>query len=121
MNDILLALLKILCKSTNQISRSFRLIVTDKGKPVEKQGRKVSGLRDKTYDSGAARLVFGCSSIEDEGVTMSIEKLFSAFPPKPHPRRIERRFVAIRVFHSVVLSSVVSADNVGATDIVCFR
>jgi hypothetical protein len=26
-----------------------------KGKPVEKQGRKVSDLRGKTYDSGAAK------------------------------------------------------------------
>jgi hypothetical protein len=25
-----------------------------KGKPAERQGRKVSGLRGKTYDSGAA-------------------------------------------------------------------
>jgi len=27
---------------------------SEKGKPVEKQGRKVSDLRGKTYDSGAA-------------------------------------------------------------------
>jgi hypothetical protein len=29
-----------------------------KGKPVEKQGRKVSGLKGKTYDSGAAKVRF---------------------------------------------------------------
>jgi hypothetical protein len=28
----------------------------EKGKPVEKQGRKVSDLRDKSYDSGAAKI-----------------------------------------------------------------
>jgi hypothetical protein len=28
----------------------------EKGKPVEKQGRKVSDLRDKSYDSGAAKV-----------------------------------------------------------------
>ena len=28
----------------------------EKGKPVEKQGRKVSDLRGKTYDSGAAKI-----------------------------------------------------------------
>jgi hypothetical protein len=34
-----------------------------KGKPVEKQGRKVSGLMGKTYDSGAAGFDSGCSCI----------------------------------------------------------
>jgi hypothetical protein len=29
---------------------------SEKGNPVEKQGRKVSGLRGKTYDSGAAKV-----------------------------------------------------------------
>jgi hypothetical protein len=33
-----------------------------KSKPVEKQGRKVSDLSGKTYDSGAAGIVTGCSS-----------------------------------------------------------
>ena len=28
----------------------------EKGKPVERQGRKVSDLRGKTYDSGAAKV-----------------------------------------------------------------
>jgi len=46
------------------ICRFFRLIVTDKGKPVEKQGRKVSDLRGKTYDSGAAKFISGCSRID---------------------------------------------------------
>ena len=30
-------------------------LATDKGKPVENQGRKATGLRVTTYDSGAAR------------------------------------------------------------------
>ena len=30
-------------------------LATDKGKPVEIQGRKATGLRVTTYDSGAAR------------------------------------------------------------------
>jgi len=36
----------------------------EKGKPVEKQGRKVSDLRGKTYDSGAAqRFNYGRSPV----------------------------------------------------------
>lgn len=52
---------------------------------------------------------------------MSIEKLFSALPPKPHPGRTERQFVAFRIFHSAVFNVVVSTDDVDATDIVCLR
>jgi hypothetical protein len=36
----------------------FVLFLFEKGKPVEKQGRKVSGLRGKTYDSGAAGMIW---------------------------------------------------------------
>jgi len=36
-----------------------------KGKPVEKQGRKVSGLKGKTYDSGAAGLILVAPAFDD--------------------------------------------------------
>jgi hypothetical protein len=69
----------------------FWLFVTDKGKPVEKQGRKVSGLMGKTYDSGAAGFDSGCSCIDDSRSDCVDRKFGSgASHPKPQPRRPER-------------------------------
>lgn len=41
-----------------QVNFHIVLIMLKKGKPVEKQGRKVSDLRGNTYDSGAAGLLW---------------------------------------------------------------
>jgi hypothetical protein len=40
----------------------FVRLFVENGKPAEKQGRKVSDLRGKTYDSGAAGGL-GCSFV----------------------------------------------------------
>jgi len=39
----------------------------DKGKPAERRGRKTTGLRVRSYDSGATEAMFDCKSYKTSG------------------------------------------------------
>jgi len=80
-----LAWIAVLCKCANVVRQFSLTNRVDKGKPVEKQGRKVSDLRGKTYDSGAAKILsrFSMVALPDRsyGAIMSMEILVSGIPP----------------------------------------
>lgn len=76
---------------------NYGLFVTDKGKPVEKQGRKVSGLTGRTYDSGTAGFDSGCSCFDDSrGAIMSNEILNQARHTQSHIQEDSNAVMAVR-------------------------
>jgi hypothetical protein len=54
---------------------------SEKGKPVEKQGRKVSDLRGKTYDSGAAGFVLVALMFINKGGSCYLSSQFQQLIP----------------------------------------
>lgn len=58
------------------ISDIMHIVAHDKGKPTERRGRKSTGLREQSYDSGATEVSRDCKFI----TRSNIVRVFGADP-----------------------------------------